>query len=98
MLFGGGARHFNTPKHIGEAAKEAIDNGFTRYTPASGILQLKKAVAKKFLGKWCRLFAPTIIVVSRCQTLFFINAFMASKNYLDEVILPAPYWLLSRND
>ncbi|OON94094.1 MAG: aspartate aminotransferase [Candidatus Epulonipiscioides saccharophilum] len=91
--FGAGEPDFDTPKHISEAAKEAIDNGFTRYTPASGIIQLKKAVAKKFLDENGVIYTPSQIVVSNGAKHSLINAFMAIVNYLDEVILPAPYWL-----
>ncbi|WP_305768384.1 pyridoxal phosphate-dependent aminotransferase [Candidatus Epulonipiscium viviparus] len=91
--FGAGEPDFDTPLHIAEAAKTAIDNGFTRYTPASGIAPLKAAVAKKFAQENGVHYEPSQIVVSNGAKHSLMNAFTAIISYMDEVILPAPYWL-----
>lgn len=91
--FGAGEPDFDTPLHISEAAKIAIDEGFTKYTPASGTVSLKEAVAKKFELENGVHYAPSQIVVSNGAKHSLINAFMAILDSGDEVILPAPFWL-----
>lgn len=91
--FGAGEPDFDTPAHIKEAAIAAINNGVTKYTPASGTLELKKAIAKKFLDDNGLSYEPSQIVVSNGAKHSLINAFGAILNPGDEVIVPAPYWV-----
>lgn len=91
--FGAGEPDFDTPSHIKEAAIAAINNGVTKYTPASGTVELKKAIAKKFLDDNGLTYDPSQIVVSNGAKHSLINAFGAILNPGDEVIVPAPYWV-----
>lgn len=91
--FGTGEPDFDTPVHIKEAAIAAINAGFTKYTPASGTLDLKKAVAKKLLNDNGVEYAPTDIVVSNGAKHALVNAFYAILNDGDEVLIPTPYWV-----
>ncbi len=91
--FGCGEPDFDTPRHIKDAAIEAINNGMTKYTPAAGTLDLRKAVAKKFEEENGLIYAPTDIVVSNGAKHSLVNAFMAILNPGDEVIIPAPFWV-----
>ena len=91
--FGAGEPDFDTPVHIREAAISAINNGFTRYTPASGIPELKKAICSKFLKDNNLSYEPQQIVVSNGAKHSLDNVFAALLNEGDEVIIPAPYWV-----
>lgn len=91
--FGAGEPDFNTPKHIRDAAIKAIEDGMTKYTPAAGMLDLRKAVARKFKDENGLDYEPTDIVVSNGAKHSLVNAFMAICNPGDEVIIPAPYWV-----
>ena len=91
--FGAGEPDFDTPLHIREAAKKAIDEGFTRYTPASGIPELKKAICEKLKKDNGLDYQPGQIVVSNGAKHSLHNAFSAILNPGDEVIIPAPYWV-----
>ncbi len=91
--FGCGEPDFDTPQHIKNAAIEAINNGMTKYTPAAGTLELRKAVAKKFKDENGLDYAPTDIVISNGAKHSLVNAFMAILNPGDEVIVPAPFWV-----
>lgn len=91
--FGAGEPDFNTPDYINAAAKKAIDIGFTKYTPASGTPQLKKAVCEKFLKDNGLYYGPEQIVVSSGAKSSLYHAICAMINPGDEVILPTPYWL-----
>ncbi len=91
--FGVGEPDFDTPEHIKEAGIKAIKDGFTRYTPASGIAELRKAVAKKLKEDNGLDYDYTQIIISNGAKHALINAFMAILNEGDEVIIPAPYWL-----
>lgn len=91
--FGAGEPDFNTPDYINAAAKKAIDIGFTKYTPASGTPQLKKAVCEKFLKDNGLYYEPEQIVVSSGAKSSLYHAICAMINPGDEVILPTPYWL-----
>ncbi len=91
--FGAGEPDFDTPVHIKEAAIQAINDGFTKYTPASGMLQLKKAVCRKFKEQNNLDYSPNQIVVSNGAKHSLVNAFTAICNPGDEVIIPAPYWV-----
>jgi aspartate aminotransferase len=91
--FGAGEPDFDTPRHIKDAAIEAINKGFTKYTPASGTLELKKAVCKKLLDDNSLAYAPSDIVISNGAKHSLVNVFSAILNPGDEVIIPAPYWV-----
>lgn len=93
VSFGAGEPDFPTPANICEAAKKAIDEGFTKYTAASGIVELKKAVCDKF-ARFNKLhYEPNQIVISNGGKHSLTNIFEALVNPGDEVIIPAPYWL-----
>lgn len=91
--FGAGEPDFNTPKNICDAAIEAINSGFTKYTPASGTDELKAAICKKFHDFNHLTYVPQQIVVSNGGKQGLQNVFSAILNPGDEVIVPAPYWL-----
>ncbi len=91
--FGAGEPDFETPENIKNAAIEAIKEGFTRYTPASGTLELKKAVAEKFKKDNNLSYEPSQIVISNGAKHSLVNAFSAILNPGDEVIIPAPFWV-----
>lgn len=88
-----GEPDFDTPQHIKDAAKKAIDNGFTKYTPVAGIPGLKKAIVNKFKNENGFEYAlnEVIVGVGGKQTIF--NLCLAVLNKGDEVIIPAPYWV-----
>ncbi|HEY8419132.1 MAG TPA: pyridoxal phosphate-dependent aminotransferase [Clostridia bacterium] len=91
--FGAGEPDFNTPEYIIDAAKEALDKGFTKYTPNSGIPQLKEAICKKFLEDNGLKYEPSQIIVSNGAKHSLYNAMLALVDEGDEVIIPSPYWL-----
>ncbi len=91
--FGAGEPDFNTPDNICDAAIKAIHDGFTKYTPADGIIELKKAVCDKFKSFNKISYEPSQIVVSNGGKHSLTNIFEAICNPGDEVIIPAPYWL-----
>lgn len=91
--FGAGEPDFNTPENICEAAIAAINDGFTKYTPASGINELKDAICKKFKSFNGLDYTPEQIVISNGGKHSLTNIFTAIINPGDEVIIPAPYWL-----
>ncbi len=91
--FGAGEPDFETPKHIKEAAIEAIMKGKTKYTPASGTIELKKAICEKFKRDNGLSYEPSDIVVSNGAKHSLINALGAILNPGDEVIIPAPFWV-----
>ena len=91
--FGAGEPDFNTPEHINQAAIQAIHDGFTKYTPASGIPELKEAISHKFQTFNHLHYTPEQIVISNGGKHSLINVFSAILNPGDEVLIPAPYWL-----
>lgn len=91
--FGAGEPDFNTPDNICEAAIEAIRDGFTKYTPASGTQELKEAVCHKFEIFNNLHYEPNQIVISNGGKHSLTNVFQVLLNPGDEVIIPAPYWL-----
>ena len=91
--FGAGEPDFNTPENICEAAIKAINEGFTKYTPASGINELKQAISDKFKNFNGLDYKPSQIVISNGGKHSLTNVFEALINEGDEVIIPAPYWL-----
>ena len=91
--FGAGEPDFNTPENVCNAAINAITDGFTKYTPASGTQELKEAICRKF-KKFNHLdYKPNQIVISNGGKHALSNVFDAILNPGDEVIIPAPYWL-----
>ena len=93
VSFGVGEPDFNTPEHIVNAAKSAMDNGYTKYTPSSGLLPLKKAICQKFEKDNGLSYEPSQIIVSNGAKHSIFNACYAVLDEGDEVIIPAPYWL-----
>ena len=91
--FGAGEPDFNTPEFIIDSAKKALDIGFTKYTPASGMLELKKAICEKFALENNLKYDPTQIVISSGAKSSLYHAICAIVDDGDEVILPSPYWL-----
>lgn len=88
-----GEPDFRTPPWICEAGKKAIDDGKTLYTDVVGTPALRKAVAQKFLKENSLEYDPSQIIVSTGGKQVLFNAFMATLNPGDEVIIPAPYWV-----
>ena len=93
VSFGVGEPDFNTPEHIIQAAKNALDNGHTKYTPSSGLLPLRKAICEKFEKDNGLVYEPSQIIVSNGAKHSIFNACYAVLEEGDEVIIPAPYWL-----
>ncbi|NLZ83467.1 MAG: pyridoxal phosphate-dependent aminotransferase [Clostridiales bacterium] len=91
--FGAGEPDFPTPVNICDAAMKAIEEGFTKYTPASGTMELKEAVCKKFKEFNGISYEASQIVISNGGKHSLTNTFEAILNPGDEVIIPAPYWL-----
>ncbi|MTH64640.1 pyridoxal phosphate-dependent aminotransferase [Paracoccus shanxieyensis] len=88
-----GEPDFDTPEHIREAAKAAIDAGHTRYTAVDGMPELKAAICQKFKRENGLDYTPAQITVGTGGKQILYNAFMATLNPGDEVIIPAPYWV-----
>lgn len=93
ISFSVGEPDFDTPDHIKKAAIDAINDGFTKYTPAAGTVELRKAVAKKLKEDNGLDYDYTQIVISNGAKHSLINALMAIVNPGDEVVIPAPFWL-----
>ena len=91
--FVAGEPDFDTPKNVCDAAIKAIESGFTKYTVASGIIELKEAVSKKFASFNNLNYGTDQIVISNGGKHSLTNIFNAIINPLDEVIIPAPFWL-----
>ena len=88
-----GEPDFNTPDHIKQAAKEAIDKNFSTYSPVPGYMDLRKAICHKMLRDNDLEFTPDQIVVSNGAKQSLCNTILALVNKGDEVIIPAPYWV-----
>jgi aspartate aminotransferase len=88
-----GEPDFNTPEFIKEAAKRAIDENYSTYTPVEGYLELKEAICKKFKRDNDLEYKPSQIVVSTGAKQSLYNIAQVMLNEGDEVILPAPYWV-----
>ena len=91
--FGAGEPDFNTPEYIINAAKKALDIGFTKYTPASGMQELKTAICEKFKKDNGLIYDPSQIVISSGAKSSLYHAICTIVDDDDEVILPSPYWL-----
>ena len=91
--FGVGEPDFNTPEHICNAAKDALDKGYTKYVAAAGLPALKKAIVKKLKTDNNLDYQPSQIIVSNGAKHSIFNALFATINPGDEVLIPKPYWL-----
>ena len=91
--FGAGEPDFDTPEHIKEAAIEALREGFTKYTPSSGLPELRTAISEKFAADNNVDYKPGQVIVSNGAKQSCYNAILACCEPGDEVIIPAPYWL-----
>jgi len=91
--FGAGEPDFDTPQHIKDAAAKALAAGFTKYTPASGIPELRLAIADKHQRENGLTYKPSQIIVSCGGKHSCYNVILATCQEGDEVIIPAPYWL-----
>ncbi len=88
-----GEPDFNTPDHIKEAAKKAIDDNFSRYSPVPGYMDLRKAIVAKLKNENALDYSTNEILVSNGAKQCVCNAVMALVNPGEEVIIPAPYWV-----
>ncbi|MCF6463268.1 pyridoxal phosphate-dependent aminotransferase [Clostridium sp. Cult1] len=93
ISFGAGEPDFNTPENIRNEGIRAINEGMTRYTPASGIIELKKAICKKFKSENNLDYTTSNITISSGAKHSIYNALMAIINPGDEVIVSVPYWV-----
>jgi aspartate aminotransferase len=91
--FGTGQPDFDTPQHIKDAAAQALADGFTKYTPSSGIPELRKAIAEKFQRENHLAYKPSQVIVSCGGKHSCYNTIIATCQEGDEVLIPAPYWL-----
>lgn len=88
-----GEPDFNTPDHIKNAAKKAIDDNFSRYSPVPGYLDLREAIAEKLKNENGLNYSVNEVLVSNGAKQSVCNTVMALVNEGDEVIIPAPYWV-----
>ncbi len=88
-----GEPDFDTPQHIKDAAKKAIDDNYSHYTPVSGFLDLRQAICTKLLRDNGLEFTPEQIVVSTGAKQSIANMVLAIVDKDDEVIIPTPYWV-----
>lgn len=91
--FGVGEPDFDTPQHIKDAAIKAMQEGFTKYTPVSGIFELRKAICDKYARENQLQFTPDNIIVSNGAKQSIFNVVQVLINPGDEVIIPSPYWV-----
>ena len=91
--FGAGEPHFATPRHIKDAAIEAINANFTRYTVVSGIPELRKAIVERHACDFGSDYASDETVFTTGGKLALFNAIQVLVDHGDEVILPVPYWV-----
>lgn len=91
--FGAGEPDFDTPEYIRDAAKYALDHGYTRYTPAAGMMELRKVICKKLARDNGLHYEPSQIIVGNGAKHSLFSTFTAILNPGDEVIIPAPYWV-----
>src|SRR5690606_23006733 len=87
-----GEPDFDTPDNVKNAAIEAIRRGETKYTPVAGIIPLREAIAAKFKRENNLDYKPEQTIVGTGGKQILFNAFMATLNPGDEVIIPRPYW------
>ena len=91
--FGAGEPHFATPQHIKDAAIEAIEKNFTRYTAVAGIPEVRKAIVERHAADFGSNYAIDECVFTTGGKLALFNAIQVLVDHGDEVILPVPYWV-----
>ena len=91
--FGAGEPDFDTPQYIKDAAVQALAAGFTKYTPSSGIPELRAAIAEKLKNENGLDYKPSQVIVNCGAKHSCYNVILATCQAGDEVIIPAPYWL-----
>jgi len=91
--FGAGEPDFDTPEHIKAAAIEALQAGFTKYTPSAGIPELRAAIAEKLAADNGLTYRAGQVIVSNGAKHACYNSILATCQPGDEVIIPAPYWV-----
>ena len=91
--FGAGEPHFSTPRHIKDAAIEAIEKNFTRYTNVAGIPEVRKAIVDRHACDFGSNYTPDECVFTTGGKLALFNAIQVLVDHGDEVILPVPYWV-----
>jgi len=91
--FAAGEPDFDTPEHIKAAAIDALNKGFTKYTPSSGMPELRQAIAEKFAADNQIEYKASQIIVSNGAKQSCFNAILATCEPGDEVVIPSPYWL-----
>src|SRR5437762_5218729 len=91
--FGAGEPDFEQPQHIKDPAIKTLNEGFTKYTPSSGIPELRQAIADKFKRENGLNYKPSQIIVSCGGKHSCYNVILATCQEGDEVIIPSPYWL-----
>jgi aspartate aminotransferase len=91
--FGAGEPHFSTPRHIKDAAIEAIEKNFTRYTNVAGIPEVRTAVVDRHACDFNSNYTPDECVFTTGGKLALFNAIQVLVDHGDEVILPVPYWV-----
>src|SRR6201999_988992 len=91
--FGAGEPHFATPQHIKDAAIQAIEKNFTRYTNVAGIPEIRKAIVDRHAADFGTNYTPEECVFTTGGKLALFNAVQVLVDHGDEVILPVPYWV-----
>src|SRR3954469_4626720 len=91
--FGAGEPDLDTPEHIKQAAIQALEAGFTKYTPSAGLPELRQAIAEKLQADNGLTYRPSQIIVSTGAKHSCYNAILATCQEGDEVVIPAPYWV-----
>ena len=92
-VLGRGEPDFDTPEHIKEACKKALDEGFTKYTPTPGLPSFREAIQEKFVRDNGLHFETDQIVAGTGGKQIIYNFLMSTINKGDEVLFPAPYWV-----
>lgn len=93
VSFGAGEPDFDTPRNIKEAAKKAIDEGATKYTPAGGSVELKEAICGKFKTDNNLEYKPSQVIISCGAKHSIYNIIQVLCQKGDEVLIPSPYWV-----
>ncbi|HRP43711.1 MAG TPA: aminotransferase class I/II-fold pyridoxal phosphate-dependent enzyme, partial [Ginsengibacter sp.] len=88
-----GEPDFNTPEHIKEAAKKAIDDNYSHYTPVAGFLETRNAVIEKLKRDNGLTYAPEQILISTGAKQSIANVMMAILEKGKEIVIPTPYWV-----
>ena len=91
--FGAGEPHFSTPQHIKDAAIDAINKNFTRYTNVAGTPEVRNAIVERHKADFGSNYTPDECVFTTGEKLALFNAVQVLVDHGDEVILPAPYWV-----